>query len=100
MPLDLSAEDLTTVRSILRTHVPQAEVYAFGSRTTGRARPFSDLDLLIVDQVALPLPLRGDLLQAFSESRVPFRVDIVDGRSASSDFLASLGRNDANRVYP
>ena len=52
--LDLTREQRATVLAILRRHrPPDIDVYAYGSRTTGRARRFSDLDLAIDP----PLPL-------------------------------------------
>ena len=43
--LDVEPRHLDTVRTILRRHVPEYEVRAFGSRVHGRPRKFSDLDL-------------------------------------------------------
>jgi len=52
--LDLSADHLETVRRILACHVPGREVRAFGSRVTGRAWRYSDLDLLIMGSEPIP----------------------------------------------
>lgn len=45
--IDASARDLSTVREILRKHVPTRQVIAFGSRATGHwattARSFRDI---------------------------------------------------------
>lgn len=43
----ITEEELRIVDAILTEHVPDAAVWAFGSRVTGRARPYSDLDLVI-----------------------------------------------------
>ena len=45
-PLAISLEERLLVRDIVDAVVLGAEVRIFGSRSTGRARPFSDLDLL------------------------------------------------------
>ena len=46
--LDLDPRDLAAVRAILRRHVPEFAVRAFGSRVRGTARRTSDLDLAIM----------------------------------------------------
>ena len=55
-PIDISPKDLETVRCILRDHVPDCEVLAFGSRVKGKARQFSDLDLAIAGKGPVDAP--------------------------------------------
>lgn len=43
--IDVSPEQWAIVRDILREHVPDHEVWAFGSRATWTAKRHSDLDL-------------------------------------------------------
>jgi type I restriction enzyme S subunit len=76
--IDISPHDLETVRRILRKHVPDCEVWAFGSRAQRTAKAYSDLDLAVITEVPLPLELRGALAEDFAESDLPFRVDVVD----------------------
>ena len=45
--IDLPADQLARVRDIVRQHVHGGAVFAFGSRVSGRAKKFSDLDLMI-----------------------------------------------------
>ena len=84
--LDLPDADLDIVSRILETHVPDRPVFIFGSRVTGRARHRSDLDLAIGGDTPLSLSLEGDLREAFSESDLPIRVDVVDLATASAIF--------------
>lgn len=74
----LSAEQLAQVRAVLHRVLPGAQVAVFGSRATGRARPFSDLDLLVSDPPRLTWAQRADLRDAFENSRLPFGVDVVE----------------------
>jgi type I restriction enzyme S subunit len=78
------------VARIVRETLADAEAFAFGSRATGRARPFSDLDLLVVRQQPLTLAERATLRDRFERSELPFRVDVVE--------LASLSGPTAARV--
>ena len=46
--LDLEPPHLEMVKAILNEHVSDCEARAYGSRVTGDARKYSDLDLAIV----------------------------------------------------
>lgn len=74
----LSERQARTLRGIVDRVLPGAEVWVFGSRATGRARPFSDVDLLITRPVTLSWAERAELSDAFEASDLPFRVDVVD----------------------
>ena len=50
----------------------------FGSRATGRARRYSDIDLAIDAGRPLTLHELAGLSEAFSDSDLPYRVDLVD----------------------
>jgi len=84
--LALLPGELEIVREILRRHVPGREVWAFGSRVKGKARTFSDLDLAVLGDQPLALSVRADLAEDFSESDLPFKVDIVDWATTSERF--------------
>jgi type I restriction enzyme S subunit len=81
------------VQRILKTHVPQYEVWAFGSRVKGKAKPYSDLDLAIITQSPLPLGVLGALQDAFAESDLPWRVDVVDWACTSASFRDIIQQN-------
>ena len=65
--IDVDPDHWTIVRDILKKHIPQYEVWAFGSRATGKAKTFSDLDLAIITKHPIPLQVSADLKNAFSE---------------------------------
>jgi type I restriction enzyme S subunit len=86
-PLDLTKEHRRVVLDILDAHLPQdAKVWVFGSRATGRARRYSDLDLVIDAGRRLPLDEIGLLAEVFSDSDLPYRVDIVDWQAIGLEF--------------
>ena len=88
--LDLTAEQKAVALQILQQHLPaDALVWVFGTRARGQARPYSDLDLAIDAGRCLSLAETGDLAEAFSESDLPWKVDVVDWR-ALEPRLASL----------
>jgi type I restriction enzyme S subunit len=85
-PIDVRPEHWQIVCRILRRHVPRCEVWAFGSRATRTAKHYSDLDLAIVGDRPLPLSVRAALAEAFSQSDLPWKVDIVDLASTGESF--------------
>ncbi|MGG6429700.1 nucleotidyltransferase family protein [Acetobacter ghanensis] len=76
--IDITPEEQAIVLRILNEIVPDREVRAFGSRVTGKAKPFSDLDLAIMGDEPLSLETRARLEDAFSESELPWKVDVLD----------------------
>ncbi len=88
--LDLSPGSLDTVKAILKKHVPNAEVRAFGSRVMQTAKPYSDLDLAIVAEKKLDIKVLGRLREDFQESDLPIRVDIVDWHAISKEFKSVI----------
>ena len=74
------------VTEIVAQRIPDRRVVAFGSRVDGNPKPFSDLDLAIYGNEPLPLTLLGQLRDDFSESSLPFRVDLVDANAISDEF--------------
>ncbi len=84
--LGLTSEEVSIVLRLLATHLPGRPVWAFGSRTFGRARRRSDLDLAVGGPDPLSLALRADLAEAFDQSDLPIEVDIVDLNEVTPDF--------------
>ena len=77
--VDLSAEHRRIVLGILKANLPRAaKAWVFGSRAGGRARPYSDLDLTIDAGRPLSLDETARLAEAFSDSDLPYKVDLVD----------------------
>lgn len=93
MQIDLEPQDYETVRNILSRHLPGTEVRAYGSRVTGKTHRGSDLDLAIMTTEPLSLDTLADLRDAFSESTVPFRVDLLDWAETTESFRAIVMEN-------
>jgi len=92
-PIDANPTDLKTVRKILDAHVPKIEVRAFGSRVSWTARETSDLDLALMTDEPLDTLQMALLREAFTNSDLPFRVDIVDWATTSSRFRKVIERD-------
>jgi len=84
--IDLNPKHLKTIQYILAEYIPDYEVRAFGSRVKWTAKDYSDLDLVVVGSKPLNLRQRGELVEAFEESNLPIRVDVLDWQSISEGF--------------
>lgn len=84
--IDVRPEDLKKVLAILDRHLPGREVRAFGSRVAGTAKAFSDLDLAVLGTAPLSASVMADVREAFRESDLPFKVDVVDWATTGDTF--------------
>jgi uncharacterized protein len=88
--LALSPQQLHEVLQILEQHAPGVEVRVFGSRVKGTAKPYSDLDLALMTSSPLTLAQQAVLNEAFDESSLPFKVDVLDWAATSANFQALI----------
>ena len=91
--LDLRPDHWAIVLDILRQHVPDRKVLAFGSRATWTAKNYSDLDLAILGNEPLSLDTTSALAEDFEEADLPFKVDIVDWARTDETFHTIIRRD-------
>ena len=97
MPLDIRPDHLKIVEEILEKHLPDREVWAFGSRVNGTAKETSDLDLVVIGENSLDFQTLGALRDDFSESNLPYKVDLVDWAKIGETFREII-RKDKIRI--
>ena len=92
--LDLPQKYLTQVQALLRANVPHAEVWAYGSRVSGGGHEASDLDLVLRNPQNLQEESSAldELKEAFTESNLPIRVDIMDWARIPASFHREIER--------
>ena len=92
--LALKPAEIMTVQSVLRAAAPAHEAFVFGSRVRRSSdqkplKPHADLDIALRGE-----PLRPEdmftLRDAFSESDLPFRVDVVMQCDLPAHWLSSI----------
>ncbi|MBK9419678.1 MAG: nucleotidyltransferase domain-containing protein [Flavobacteriales bacterium] len=88
--LDLKAEYLNVVLSILRKQLPHAQVWAFGARVSGHAKRHSDLELAVKGEKELDVRAMTALNEAFSASGLPIHVHVLDLHCVSPEFLSEI----------
>ena len=85
-PIQVTPEEWKIVQALLQKYIPRYTVWAFGSRAKSCAKKYSDLDLVIISDAPIDLSLQGALAEAFSESDLPWKVDILDWSTTSESF--------------
>ena len=65
----------------------------FGSRARREARSASDIDLAIRAKTPVPPAMLAEARQALEDSRVPFRVDLLDYAAASLERQRAIARD-------
>lgn len=91
--LRLRAQDRKEVERILSQFVPNEEVWAYGSRVDGSGHELSDLDLVVRHPADLKQKQAGvldELKEAFTESNLPFLVDVHDWARLPATFWANI----------
>ena len=78
--LHLPPKHRRALEALLRTHLPHVEVWAYGSRVTGRSHDGSDLDLALRGPKLekIPADRLEDFEEAVRESNIPFLVEAHD----------------------
>ena len=84
--INVSHNHLETIKRILAEYVGDCEVRAFGSRIVGTSKDHSDLDVVVVAPKKIKRRTKMLLKEAFEESDLPFRVDIIDYNAVSDEF--------------
>lgn len=88
--INVSDKEKQIIGDILNQYVPHQQVMVLGSRVTGNAKPYSDLDLAIMGDRPLDMQTLALLKDAFAESDLPYRVDILQWCQTSPEFKKTI----------
>lgn len=83
--IDITAAERCTVLSLLERHLPGTTAWVYGSRAKWTSTPQSDLDLVVFSTPEQRHQV-GNLREAFEESSLPFRVDLLVWDEVSDSF--------------
>jgi hypothetical protein len=87
--ITLTDKQLKIVLAILKKY--PYTFYAYGSRTQGKSRPTSDLDICFFESI--PLCVQGHIEEDFEESDLPFCVEISDYNLMTEEFRALIKKD-------
>lgn len=78
--------DKELILSMINEFLPKTKIYAFGSRVNNTAQKYSDLDLALDMGEPIGLLILSNLEESFSESDIPYKVDLVDFQRVTEEF--------------
>ena len=83
------------LESLLRKHLPNVQIWVYGSRVTGRSHDGSDLDLVLrgPDLQEIPIGQLADFEEAIRESTIPFLVEARDWTRLPQRFHREIERD-------
>ena len=92
----VSESELDLILGIVKKYASDCDVLTFGSRYKHTPKDYSDLDLAfaLVNGQRLGIKRIGQLEEAFSESELPYRVDVVDYNAISLEFRVIIDRGN------
>ncbi len=89
--IDLTPNQRRAVLRLIQACLPDTEVWAYGSRVKRTSRPSSDLDLVALTGARQRRQV-SDLREAFEESDLPFRVDVLVWDEVPDSFREEIER--------
>ncbi len=93
--LHLQPKHREVLEALLREYLPDVEVWAYGSRVSGKSHDGSDLDLVLRGPglEEIPIGQLGDFGEAVRESSIPFLVEARDWARLSERFHSEIERD-------
>ena len=85
--LSLDQEQMHLLKRIIKKHLPDKTIWAYGSRVNGSAGKKSDLDLAVFD--CTPTQIM-DLKYALEESTLLISVDVMDWNNIPDSFKNNI----------
>ncbi len=91
----LAPRHRAAIEALLKEHLPDVEVWAYGSRVNGRAHDGSDLDLVLRASGLREIPddRFADFKDALRDSNIPFLVEARDWARLPETFHREIERN-------
>ena len=87
--IDLDKKQLALLDKIIKRHVPDKTVWAYGSRVTWKASEISDLDLVVFDCNSTEI---SDFKEALEESNLLISVDVMNWENIPDNFKKNINK--------
>ncbi len=91
--MDVPAKHLALLKQIFESELPEVSVWVFGSRANGKAKRYSDLDLVLHHDKPIDGLTLFHLKERLAESDLPFTVDLVEWTKMSQNFQKIIEKN-------
>ena len=95
--LHLSSRHCEEIETLLHKHLPDVEVWAYGSRVNGQSHDGSDLDLVLRGPKLAEIDTSrlADFIEALQDSTIPFLVEARDWARLPKSFHREIERKHA-----
>ena len=92
--LHLSPRHREEIEALLRKHLPDVEVWVYGSRVNGQSHEGSDLDLVLRGPKLAEIDTSqlADFIEALQDSTIPFLVEVRDWTRLPKSFHCEIDR--------
>ncbi len=91
--IELDQQSLTLIKQLIHHYLPNTKASVFGSRVNGTAKPYSDLDVVLISNKKIPIEKINELKFALSDSELTIMVDIVDWHDIPESFRKQIGES-------
>jgi len=95
----VEAYEMDIIIEIIKKHISNCYVLAFGSRIKGTNNAASDLDLAVVGSDKISFDIIGAMKEDFMESDIPYKVDVLDYNGISPTFKKIIDAQNIP-IYP
>ncbi|MDR3156879.1 MAG: nucleotidyltransferase domain-containing protein [Lactobacillales bacterium] len=96
--IGVSEKEFSLIHEVIRRYAADCDIFAFGSRYKQMAKKYSDLDLAFDNGKPLSIARIQQLEEAFDESVLPYRVDVVDYCAISEEFRTIIDQGN-ERIF-
>lgn len=86
MNIGWTPEQEKELKRIIFKYFPHIKILVFGSRSNGKFRPTSDLDLCLRGKSPLDLSQWSKCEEEISSTDIPFKIDLSDWHRMSAEF--------------
>jgi predicted nucleotidyltransferase len=90
--IDVPRQYQEEILRILKKYFAHEKVVFYGSRVKGTSKLYSDLDVGVLGEEKIPLNRLSLAEEEFSESDIPFRVEIQDMNRCTESFRQRIER--------
>ena len=99
MQIDIESRYLEQVKNIINTILKDQnlKIYVFGSRATGKAKKYSDLDVALMSDTKIDGNKMSEIIIKLEDTTIPYKVDVIDLREISETFKKCI-ENDLIQI--
>ncbi len=87
--IDLEEKYIVFIKNIILKYLPESRIYIFGSRATGHARKYSDVDVAVED-ISMTDKIQMQIEIELENSTLPYEVDVIDLNNISERFKSQI----------